>query len=94
MYDCLCRCINFLIFIYTGLYMCAWTTSLDHVHVCLPVHATWPYLTYSLGYFLTILDLHVHILKCNGSVVNPSVKTLDFFEEHRISRDSFLTCLP
>ena len=28
MYDCLCYCINFLIFVFTGLYLRAWTTSL------------------------------------------------------------------
>ena len=55
-----------LIFIYvTGhcIYLYAWTTSLDHVHVWLPEHANWLYLTYSLGYFLTTLDLHVQILE-------------------------------
>jgi len=38
-----------LIFIYiTGhyLYLYAWTTSLYHVHVWLPEHANWFYLTY------------------------------------------------
>ena len=44
------------------LYLCAWTTSLDHVHVWLP-EANWFYLTYSLGYFLTTLNLHVQILE-------------------------------
>jgi len=43
------------------LYLHAWNTSLDHVHVWLPMHANWLHLTYSLGYFLTTLDLHVQI---------------------------------
>ena len=29
------------------------------VHVCLPVHATWLHFIYSLGCFLTTLELHV-----------------------------------
>jgi len=55
---------NFLVFIYVAghcLYLYAWTTSLDHVHVWLPEHANWLHLTYSLGCFLTTLDLHVQI---------------------------------
>jgi len=55
-----------LSFIYvTGhyLYLYARITSLDHLHVWLPEHANWLYLTYSLGYFLTILDPHVQILE-------------------------------
>ena len=31
------------------------------VHVWLPAHANWLHLTYSLGYFLTTLDLHMQI---------------------------------
>jgi len=31
------------------------------IHMCLLVHATWPHFTYSLGSFLTTLDLHVQI---------------------------------
>ena len=41
------------------LYLHACTTSLDHLHMCFPVHATWLHLTYALGYFLTTLDLHI-----------------------------------
>ena len=55
-----------LIFIYVTsncLYLYAWITSLDHVHVWLPEHANWLYLMYSLGCFLTALDPHVQILK-------------------------------
>ena len=33
------------------------------IHVCLLVHATWIYLMYSLGSFMTTLNLHVQILK-------------------------------
>ena len=35
-----------------------WPTVIP-AHVCLPVHATWLHFMYSLGYFLTIPDLHV-----------------------------------
>jgi len=31
------------------------------IHMCLFVHAVWLHFTYSLDYFLTILDLHVQI---------------------------------
>ena len=31
------------------------------IHVCFPVHTTWLHFTYSLGYFLTTLDLHAQI---------------------------------
>ena len=58
---------DFLILIYvTGhyLYLYAWITSLDHVHLWLPEHANWIYLTYSLCCFLTTQDLHVQILEC------------------------------
>jgi len=58
--------IDFLIFVHvTGhcLYMYAWITTLDHIHVLLSEHANWLYFTYSLGYFLTTLDLHVQILE-------------------------------
>jgi len=44
------------------LYPYAWIISLDYVHVCLPMHATWLHFTYSLGTFLTPLDFHVQIL--------------------------------
>ena len=37
-------------------HLCYWSLP---VHVRLPEHANWLYLTYSLGYFLTILNLHV-----------------------------------
>jgi len=41
--------------------MYARITSFDHVHVWLPEHANCLSLTYSLGCFLTTLDLHVQI---------------------------------
>jgi len=65
----------------------------DPIHVCLLVHATWFHLTYSLGCFLTTLDLHVQILKRSESVVESFWEPWDFFDEHRISRISFLTRL-
>ena len=34
------------------LYVYAWIKSLDHVHVCLTVHATWPHFMYSLAFWL------------------------------------------
>ena len=37
------------------------------IHACLPVHATWHYLTYSLGWFLTTLDLYVQISELGPS---------------------------
>jgi len=43
------------------LYLYAWTTLLNHVHVWLAEHANWLYLTYSLGYFLTTLDPHIQV---------------------------------
>jgi len=55
-----------LIFIYvTGhcMYLYVWIISLDHVHVWLPKHANWLYLTYSLGCFLTTLNPHIQILE-------------------------------
>jgi len=69
MYDCLCHCIKFSDFRTYYLILRAWTTSLDHVHVCLLVQATWLHFTYSLNYFLTTVNLHVQILKHSGSVV-------------------------
>ena len=58
-----CCSFNFLYVTCHCLFLDAWITSLDHVHVWLPKHANWFYHMYSLGYFLTILDLHVQILK-------------------------------
>jgi len=52
------------------MYPNVWITSLDHVHVWLPVHVIWLHLTYSLGSFLTPLDLHVQILDL-GSCWDP-----------------------
>jgi len=58
-----CRSFNFLYVTCHCLYLYAWTTSLDHVHVWLPEHASWLYHIYSLGCFLTTLDPHVQILE-------------------------------
>ena len=46
-----CRSFNFLYVTCHCLYLYAWTTSLDHVHVWLPEHADWLYYMYSSGCF-------------------------------------------
>ena len=44
-----CHSFNFIYVTCHYLYMHAWTTSLDHVDVWLPEHATWLYYMYSRG---------------------------------------------
>jgi len=58
-----CRSFNFFYVTCHFLYLYAWTTSLDHVHVWLPEHANWLYHMYLPGCFLTTLDPHVQILE-------------------------------
>jgi len=54
---------NFLYVTCHCLYLYAWTTSLDHVHMWLPEHANWLYHMYLAGCILTTLDPHVQILE-------------------------------
>ena len=56
-----CRSFNFLFVTCHCMYLYAWTTSLDHVHMWLPEHANWLYHMYSSGCFLTTLNPHVQI---------------------------------
>ena len=54
---------NFLYVTWHSLYLYAWTTSLNHVHMWLPEHANWLYHMYKPGCFLTTLDPYVQILE-------------------------------
>ena len=86
LHPCMIVCVAVLNSLISYLLACTCMSEPHHydpVHICLLVHATWLNFTYSLGCFLTTMDLHVQISEfglwwplpwrigwCNSSVID------------------------